>query len=65
MSPLLHEIPYRERLGLAEPIGTRPDIDAAMVRPLLPVDTVRFVGESILAIVAVTAYQATDAAELF
>jgi len=49
---------------LAPFASPRPDIDAAMVRPLLPVDTVRFVGESIVAIVAETAYQATDAAEL-
>lgn len=34
LSPLLHEIPYRERLGLAEPIGTRPDIDAALMHLL-------------------------------
>lgn len=30
LSPLVPEIPYRERLGLAEPIGTRPDIEAAL-----------------------------------
>lgn len=34
LSPLLHEVPYRERLGLAEPIGTRPDIDEALTHLL-------------------------------
>ena len=34
LSPLLHEVPYRERLGLAEPIGTRTDIDAALAHLL-------------------------------
>jgi len=41
-----------------------PKIDPAMVRPLLPTETVRFVGEAIVAVVAETAYQAADAAEL-
>lgn len=42
----------------------RPDIDAAMIRPLLPTETVRFVGEAIVAVLAENAYQAADAAEL-
>lgn len=41
-----------------------PDVDKAMVRPLLPIDTVRFVGEAIVAVVAETSYQAADAVEL-
>ena len=41
-----------------------PDIDKAMVRPLLPVDTVRFVGEAVVAVVAETSYQLADAIEL-
>lgn len=41
-----------------------PAIDKAMVRPLLPVDTVRFVGEAVVAVVAETSYQLADAIEL-
>ena len=41
-----------------------PDVDKGMVRPLLPIDTVRFVGEAVVAVVAETPYQAADAAAL-
>ncbi|MFN0028716.1 MAG: xanthine dehydrogenase family protein molybdopterin-binding subunit [Acidimicrobiales bacterium] len=41
-----------------------PDIDKGMVRPLLPIDTVRFVGEAVVAVVAETAAQLADAIEL-
>ncbi|MEZ5235995.1 MAG: xanthine dehydrogenase family protein molybdopterin-binding subunit [Acidimicrobiales bacterium] len=41
-----------------------PDIDKAMVRPLLPTERVRFVGEAIVAVVAESTYQAADAVEL-
>jgi protein ImuB len=34
ISPLVPEIPHRERLGLAEPIGTRPAIEAALAHLL-------------------------------
>ena len=40
------------------------DVDKGMVRPLLPTETVRFVGEAIAAVVAETAYQAADAVDL-
>lgn len=49
---------------LAPFASPNPDIDKAMVRPLLPADTVRFVGEAIVAVVAETSYQAADAVEL-
>ena len=34
ISPLVPEIPHRERLGLAEPIGTRPALEAALAHLL-------------------------------
>ena len=41
-----------------------PEVDKGMVRPLLPTDTVRFVGEAIVAVVAETPAQAADAVAL-
>ncbi len=35
LSPLVEDVPHRERLGLAEPIGTRPDIEAALAHLLM------------------------------
>ena len=34
ISPLVPEVPHRERLGLAEPIGTRPALEAALAQLL-------------------------------
>ena len=55
--------------GAAEPaLGpeplANPQLDAAMRRPLLATERVRFVGEPIAAIVATDAYRAVDAAGL-
>jgi carbon-monoxide dehydrogenase large subunit len=41
-----------------------PQLDAAMKRPFLATDRVRFVGEAVAAVVAETAYQAVDAVGL-
>src|SRR4051812_1041524 len=46
-----------------EPLAN-PQLDAAMRRPLLATDRVRFVGEPIAAVVAETTYQAEDAVGL-
>src|SRR5262249_54525830 len=51
--------------GVFEPQRTsNPRVPEVMGRPLLATDTVRFVGELVAAVVAETAAQAIDAAEL-
>ncbi len=51
-------------LGLADRLPAMPMLDQRMVRPFLARDTVRYVGEPIVAVVAETAAQAEDAAAL-
>jgi carbon-monoxide dehydrogenase large subunit len=52
----------RDRLAPAPP--AMPFMNAAMTRPFLAVDVVRFVGEPVAAVVAETQQQGADAAEL-
>lgn len=46
-----------------EPLSSSPLLDHQILQPLLATDTVRFVGEPIVAVVAESAGQAADAAE--
>lgn len=63
-APGVAEVLTAEDLGLTAAPPMAPNLNQEMAQPFLVRDTVRFVGEAVAVVLAETAYQAVDAAEL-